>query len=80
MRGFASIRNIISGFFFFFSERFELVTLPLVFCQLMQMKSNIIQLLSAVQVDTVVRVQQVSNVIAFASSVIDEVTVEAQVI
>ena len=44
------------------------------------MKSNIIQLLSAIPVDTVVRVQQVSNVIAFASSVIDEVTVEAQVI
>lgn len=46
----------------------------------MQMKSNIIQLISAIQVDTVVRVQQVSNVIAFASSVIGEVTVEAQVI
>ncbi|XP_022807270.1 polycystic kidney disease protein 1-like 2 [Stylophora pistillata] len=42
------------------------------------MKSNLIQLLSTIPVDTVVRVQQVSNVIASASSVIDEVTVEAQ--
>lgn len=70
----------LSSVFFFFSERFELVTSPLVFFQLMQMKSNIIQLISAIQVETVVRVQQVSNVIAFASSVIGEVTVEAQVI
>ena len=44
------------------------------------MKSHIIQLLSAIPVDTVVRVQQVSNAIASASSIIDEVTVEAQVI
>ncbi|XP_022779915.1 polycystic kidney disease protein 1-like 2 isoform X2 [Stylophora pistillata] len=42
------------------------------------MKSNIIQQLSAVPVDTVVRVQQVSYVIASASSVIGEITVEAQ--
>jgi len=44
------------------------------------MKSNIVQQLSAVQVETVARVQQVSNVIAQATSVISEVTVEAQVI
>ena len=44
------------------------------------MKSNILQQVSAVQAETVVRVQQLSNVIAEASSVISEVTVEAQVI
>ena len=38
------------------------------------------QQLSTVPVDTVVRVQQVSNVIASASSVIAEITNEAQVI
>lgn len=43
------------------------------------MKSNIIKILSAAAVETIVRLQQVSNVIASASSVIDEVTVEAQV-
>lgn len=47
---------------------------------MLQMKSNIIQLFSAFPIETVVRVQQVSNVIASASSVIDEVTVIAQVI
>lgn len=44
------------------------------------MKASIVQQLSAVQADTVVRVQQVSNVIAQATAVINEVTVEAQVI
>lgn len=44
------------------------------------MKSNIIEQLSAIPAETVIRVQQVSNVIASASSVIDEVTFEAQVI
>lgn len=44
------------------------------------MKSSIVQQLSAVQAETVVRVQQVSNVIAQATSVINEVTIEAQVI
>ena len=43
------------------------------------MKSTILQQMSAVKTDTVLRVQQVSNVIAEASSVISEVTVEAQV-
>lgn len=43
------------------------------------MKSNIIEKLSAIPAETVVRIQQVSNVIASASSVNDEVTVEAQV-
>ena len=43
------------------------------------MKSSILQEMSAVQAETVVRVQQVSNVIAEASSVIGEVTAEAQV-
>ena len=44
------------------------------------MISNIIEKLSAIPTETVISVQQVSNVIASASSVIDEVTVEAQVI
>ena len=44
------------------------------------MKSSILQQVSAVRAETVVRVQQLSNVIAEASSVISEVTVEAQVI
>ena len=43
------------------------------------MKSSIVQQLSAVHVETVVRLQQVSNVIALATSVISEVTVETQV-
>lgn len=43
------------------------------------MKSSILQQMSAVKAETVLRVQQVSNVIAEASSVISEVTVEAQV-
>ena len=43
------------------------------------MKSSIVQQLSAVQVETVLRLQQVSNVIAQATSVVSEVTVEAQV-
>lgn len=43
------------------------------------MKSSILQQMSAVKAGTVLRVQQVSNVIAEASSVISEVTVEAQV-
>ena len=50
------------------------------FFLMLQMKSNIIQLFSAFPIETVVRVQQVSSVIASASSVIDEVTVVAQVI
>ena len=44
------------------------------------MKSNIIEQLSAIPAETVVRLQQVANVIACASSAIDEVTVQAQVI
>ena len=44
------------------------------------MKYSIVQQLSAVQVETVVRVQQVSKVIAQATSIISEVPVEAQVI
>ena len=43
------------------------------------MKSSILQQMSTVKAETVLRVQQVSNVIAEASSVISEVTVEAQV-
>ena len=39
-----------------------------------------IEQLSAIPAETVVRLQQVANVIACASSLIDEVTVEAQVI
>lgn len=42
------------------------------------MLSNIIEQLSAIPAETVVRVHQVSNVIASAS-VIDEVTIKAQV-
>lgn len=53
---------------------------PHLFFSFVQVKSKIIQQLSAIPVETVARVQQVSNVIASASSVIDEVTVEAQVI
>ena len=44
------------------------------------MKSNIIEQLSAIPAETVVRIQQVANVITCASSAIDEVTVQAQVI
>ena len=44
-----------------------------------QMKSSIVQQLSAVHVETVLRLQQVSNVVALATSVVSEVTVEAQV-
>ena len=44
------------------------------------MKSSILQQVSDVPVETVVRVQQLSNVIADATSVISEVTDEAQVI
>ena len=43
------------------------------------MKSSIVQQLSAFHVETVVRLQQVSNLIALATSVVSEVTVEAQV-
>ncbi|KAJ7334470.1 hypothetical protein OS493_014787 [Desmophyllum pertusum] len=42
------------------------------------MKSSIVKQLSAIKVETVERVQQTSNVIAEATSVISEVTVEAQ--
>jgi len=43
------------------------------------MKSSIVKQISAIRVETVERVQQTSNVIAEATSVIGEVTVEAQV-
>ena len=46
---------------------------------LLQMKSSIVKQISAIRVETVERVQQTSNVIAEATSVIGEVTVEAQV-
>ncbi|PFX34734.1 Protein sidekick-1, partial [Stylophora pistillata] len=42
-------------------------------------KSSIVEQLSAVQVETVERIQQTSNVIAEAVSVVNEVTVEAQI-
>ena len=45
----------------------------------LQVKSSIIKQLSAVQVETVERIQQISNVIAEAVSTVDEVAVEAQV-
>ena len=45
----------------------------------MQVKSSIVKQLSAVQVETVERIQQTSKVIAEAVSVVDEVTAEAQV-
>ena len=66
-------------FLFFFSISFELMSSPHLLFSFVQVKSKIIQQLSAIPVETVARVQQVSNVIASASSVIDEVTVEAQV-
>lgn len=43
------------------------------------MKSSIVKQLSAIKVETVERLQQTSSVIAEATSVISEVTVEAQV-
>ena len=45
----------------------------------LQVKSSIIKQLSAVQVETVERIQQTSNVIAEAVSIVNEVTVDAQV-
>ena len=45
----------------------------------MQVKSSIVKRLSAVQVETVERIQQISKVIAEAVSVVSEVTAEAQV-
>ena len=45
----------------------------------LQVKSSIVKQLSAVQVETVERIQQTSNVIAEAVSTVDEVAVEAQV-
>ena len=45
----------------------------------LQVKSSIVKQLSAVQVETVERIQQTSNVIAEAVSIVNEVTVEAQV-
>ena len=45
----------------------------------MQVKSSIVKRLSAVQVETVERIQQISKVIAEAVSVVGEVTAEAQV-
>ena len=45
----------------------------------LQVKSIIVKQLSAVQVETVERIQQTSNVIAEAVSIVDEVAVEAQV-
>ena len=45
----------------------------------LQVKSIIVKQLSAVQVETVERIQQTSNVIAEAVSIVNEVTVEAQV-
>ena len=46
---------------------------------LLQMKSSIVKQISVMRVETVERVQQTSNVIAEATSVVAEVTVEAQV-
>ena len=46
---------------------------------LLQMKSSIVKQISAIRVETVERVQQMSNVIAEATSVVGEVTIEAQV-
>ena len=46
---------------------------------LLQLKSSIVKQISAIQVETVERVQQTSSVIAEATSVISEVTAEAQV-
>ena len=43
------------------------------------MKSSIVKQISAIRVETVERVQQTSNVIAEATSIVAEVTVEAQV-
>ena len=43
------------------------------------MKSSIVKQVSAIRVETLERVQQVSNVIAEATSVVGEVTFEAQV-
>ena len=45
----------------------------------LQVKSRIVKQLSAVQVETVERIQQTSNVIAEAVSIVNEVTVDAQV-
>ena len=45
----------------------------------LQVKSSIVKQLSAVQVETVERIQQTSNVIAEAVSIVNEVTVDAQV-
>ena len=45
----------------------------------LQVKSSIIKQLSAVQVETVERIQQTSSVIAEAVAIVNEVTVEAQV-
>ena len=45
----------------------------------LQVKSSIVKQLSAVQVETVERIQQTSSVIAEAASIVNEVTVEAQV-
>ena len=45
----------------------------------LQVKSIIVKQLSAVQVETVERIQQTSSVIAKAVSIVNEVTVEAQV-
>ena len=45
----------------------------------LQVKSIIVKQLSAVQVETVERIQQTSSVIAEAASIVNEVTVEAQV-
>ena len=43
------------------------------------MKSSVVKQISAIRVETVERVQQTSNVIAEATSLVGEVTVEAQV-
>ena len=45
----------------------------------LQVKSSIVKQLSAVQVETVERILQTSNVIAEAVSIVEEVTAEAQV-
>ena len=45
----------------------------------LQVKSIIVRQLSAVQVETVERIQQTSSVIAEAVSIVNEVTIEAQV-
>ena len=45
----------------------------------LQVKSSIVKRLSAVQVETVERIQQTSNVLAVAVSVVHEVTSGAQV-